>query len=103
MSDETNDLLRILIELTARKTHSDRKVRELVGNNMVAYNLCDGMRTQADVVRELKLNQGNFSRAATRWMAAGILFRIGGPKGKLLHAYPLSKTAPKQKEGNQNE
>lgn len=101
MTEKTNELLRMLIELTARTTHPEEKLRKLVGNHLSAYNMCDGTRTQTDIVRSLKLDQGNFSRTITQWMEAGIVSRLGGPKGQLLHVYPLSKATPKPRKRGQ--
>lgn len=57
-----------------------------------AYNLCDGTRTQAQVTKETGVDSGNLSRSVNKWIASGVLFRIGGGKdAKLMHLYPIDK------------
>lgn len=68
-----------------------------------AYNLCDGTRTQAEVVKASKLDQGQFSRVATRWAQEGVLFKLGsGRDVKLLHLYSLSTTQRGQRKKADN-
>lgn len=95
---EVRNLLRVLVHLTARAALPEEYVVSVVGGkasskkHIRAYNLCDGTRSQGEIARLLKLDQGNFSRAVARWANAGVVFRIGsGREAKLLHAYPLSE------------
>jgi hypothetical protein len=63
-------------------------------SQLLAYNFCDGTKSQAEVAKAASLDPGNFSRSVARWVEAGILVRLGeGRDAKLLHAYPLSKDA----------
>ena len=91
---ETDELLRILIQLNGRQAFPEEALRERVGTSarqLAAYNLCDGTRSQAEVIREAKVDQSSFSKAVTRWVNEGILFKLGtGRDVKLLHLYPLS-------------
>ena len=93
--DTTGELLRILIKLNARQAVPETTVREAVGNSarqLQAYNLCDGTRSQAEIAKAAKIDQGNFSRTVGRWVEEGVLFRIGADReAKLLHLYPLAK------------
>lgn len=88
---DTDELLRILIQLTGRQAFPPEALREIVGEpNIDAYNLCDGTRTQAEVVKGAKVYQGAFSRTSARWIHEGVLLRLGsGRDVKLLHLYPL--------------
>src|SRR6266508_4986031 len=92
---ESDDLLRILVQLNARLAFPEATVRHIVGNSprqAQAYNLCDGTMTQSEVAKRAGLDQGNFSRTMNRWIRSGILFRLGtGREAKLLHLYPLPK------------
>ena len=88
---DTDELLRILIQLTGRQAFPPEVLREIVGErNVETYNLCDGTRTQAEVVKGAKVDQGAFSRTSARWVQEGVLFRLGsGRDVKLWHLYPL--------------
>jgi hypothetical protein len=89
---DTDELLRILIQLNGRQAFPPETLREIVGGgrNVEAYNLCDGNRTQAEVVKAAKVDQGQFSKTATRWAQEGVLFKLGsGRETTLLHLYPL--------------
>lgn len=90
------------VSLLGRIAFAEEDLRTLIAptatqaKQLQAYNLCDGTRTQADIVRALKLDHGNFSRTAARWIAAGVLYKIGsGREAKLLHVYPLPEAAKK--------
>src|SRR3954452_20276349 len=91
---DTDDLLRVLIQVTGRTAFPEDRLREIVGTSakqLAAYNLCDGTLAQAEVVKAAKIDQGSFSKTASRWVEQGILFRLGTDRDvKLLHLYPLS-------------
>ena len=100
MSAESTSLLKALIATTGRLAFPTEKLQEVVCSKnagpkqIKAFNLCDGTRSQADIVKTCKLDTGNFSRTVGRWIDAGVLFRIGeGKDAKLLHVYPLSEDA----------
>lgn len=94
MSDETDDLLRILIKITARGPVAIEDLSAIVegkagsAKQKKAYNLCDGSRRMAEVAKVVGIDSGNFSRTVARWESSGILFRVG-VDGKLMHLYPL--------------
>lgn len=100
------DLLRALISVTARTAFADRDLIEIVapstrgrGGLISAYNACDGTRTQAEVVAYSKLHQGQFSTTVSRWVEAGVMFRLqAGRRIHLLHARPISKRSMRESE-----
>lgn len=104
---ETEELLRFLIQLSARHVFPEDVLRQIIGSSerqVDAYNLCAGTRTQAEIAKASKLDQGQFSRTASRWAEAGVLFRVGtGRDVKLLHLYSLTAVQPgsKKKKGDQ--
>jgi len=90
---QSHELLRPLLSLIGRAVIPPKTVAELVGTGkqLAAYNLCDGTKKQSEVVEQVKIDSGNFSRIVTKWIEAGILFRIGeGREARLLHVYPIS-------------
>lgn len=95
MSDRTEQLLQVLVQLAGRTAFSPDKLREIVAvgqsaaRQVEAYNLCDGRRTQGDIAKSLRLDAGNFSRTVRRWQDQGIVFRVGDDQ-QLLHLYPLT-------------
>ncbi|MGH3691314.1 MAG: hypothetical protein ACRDT7_14245 [Microbacterium sp.] len=96
---DTEELLRILIQLSGRREFPPETLREIVGDgrNVNAYNLCDGTRTQAEVVKGAAVDQGQFSRTSARWVQEGVLFRLGsGRDVKLLHLHPLQDERPRR-------
>ena len=94
---DLEELLRVLIQLNGRLVFPEEVLRNIVGASeqwILAYNLCDGTRTQADIVKMTKIDQGSFSRTTSRWIDEGVLFKIGdGRDTKLLHLYAVSKRA----------
>src|SRR6266545_4901508 len=56
---DNDELLRILVQLNGRQAFPAEMLRGIVGSGkcVVAYNLCDGSRTQAEVVKEAKVDQ----------------------------------------------
>ena len=93
MSD-LEELVRILIQVNGRLAFPEETLRAVIGDSqplLDAYNLCDGTRTQSDVAKESKVDQGNFSRVSKRWIEEGILFKVGTERDmKLLHLYVVS-------------
>src|SRR6516225_5242926 len=90
-----DDLLRCLLQVIGRAAMKEEDVREIVGSGkqLKAFNLCDGSLSQADIARRAKINDGNFSRTAARWVQSGVLFRIGVESDStLLHIYPIPET-----------
>jgi hypothetical protein len=98
-NEEANELMRILIQVVARATFPLALVRDVVGNkptHVRAFNLCDGTRSQSEIVKKTGIDQGNFSRTLQRWIDAGVVFRVSEEKATLLHVYPIE---PKAKRG----
>jgi hypothetical protein len=98
MNRETNDLLRALISVSGRTAFPRDELMKLIApkkgmeKQIKAFNLCDGSRTQAEVAKSLKLDSSNFSGTVSRWIEAGILFRLGeGREARLLHVYRLTE------------
>lgn len=97
-STRLEQLIQCFIHVVGRAAIAEDKVREVVatGRKQVeAFNLCDGTRTQAQVAKAAGLDQGNLSRAITRWTEHGVAYWIGeGKDARLLHVYqiPLSST-----------
>lgn len=103
MSTETDALLRALLLTTGRAAIPERQVYDLVkptlkgAKQVKAFNLADGTRTQGDIAKKAKINRGNFSRTVSRWIAKGIMFRLGeGRDAKLPHIYPIQTKRPKE-------
>ena len=97
MSDAT--YLRAILATVARQTFPPSALHDLISKGgagekqLRAYNLCDGTRTQAEIVKEVGLDAGNFSRSLTRWVDAGIVIRVGETRDvRPVHVYPLPAT-----------
>jgi len=93
---ELNDLLRYAVQVYARNSIPPEKVREIIGDTkkkqLKAYNLCDGTRTLREVAKEARIDEGNFSKTADRWVENGIAFSTTeGGERRLLHLYPLPR------------
>jgi hypothetical protein len=67
------------------------------GKQILAYNLCDGETSQAEIGKTAKLDPGSLSRSITKWVEAGVVIRVGAD-GLPLHLYPLTKPSRKSKE-----
>ena len=99
MNEETA-LLRALLMTAGRAAFPVKDLYELVNpagraaKQVQAFNLADATRTQADLAKKTKIDRGNFSKTVSRWIGAGIMFRIGDD-GKLLHIYPVPLKLPK--------
>jgi hypothetical protein len=92
---EIVDLLKCAIQVIAKVAMPPEKIREVIGDRkkqLKAYNLCDGMNSLVQIAKKAKIDQGNFSRTASRWIEHGIIFSVGeGSEKRLLHVYPLPK------------
>lgn len=62
--------------------------------SLLAYNLCDGKKSQTDVAKGAKIDKAALSRLLVRWVEAGIVVRVGQDQLPL-HVFPLSKDALK--------
>jgi hypothetical protein len=72
MNIETNTSLRAILGMTARQAITVDEQVQIVApkgsgeDQMVAFNLCDGSRSQADIAKAVGLDTGNFSRIVAR-------------------------------------
>ena len=93
-------LLQCLLQIIARAAIPETRVAVVVGTKakqLKAFNLSDGTRTQTEIAKQVGVDQASLSRSATRWVDAGIAFRIGdGKDARLLHIYSTS-VKPKRK------
>lgn len=94
--------LRAILATVARQTFPPDALAKLVAptkageKQLVAYNLCDGSRSQSEIAKELSLDPGAFSRTVSRWVELGILVRVGEKREtRLVHLYPLAVSAAK--------
>lgn len=94
---DTNDaLLRAILSMLGRQAFPPAELQKIVspasgGQRQIdAYNLCDGRTPQSEIGKKAKLDKGNLSRSISRWMEAGIVFRVG-PDQYPMHIYPLRK------------
>jgi hypothetical protein len=107
MADNGNVLFKPLLSLMGRLAFPEPRLAEIVNppkgggpKQIAAFNLCDGTRTQAEIAKELGLDQGNFRRTVQRWATAGVIFRLGDSReATLLHVYPLLADVAPAKNG----
>lgn len=98
MSDQTETILRALLATAGRSAFSVEQIHAIVdptGNGLKqvkAYNLADGTLTQGEIAKKLKLDSGNFSRTVSRWVEAGIMFRL--PDKLILHVFSVPEKKP---------
>ena len=104
MTANSETLLRAILTVTARQTFPPDILAPIVtakgagAKQLRAFNMCDGLKSQSEIAKALKLDSGNFSRTVARWVDAGVVFRLGtGREAKLLHVYPLDPKAVKSK------
>jgi hypothetical protein len=107
--EEVQQLLRMLVQLTARHAFPEDLVRKMVAptarsrKQLAVYNLCDGTRTQGAIRAVSRVAKASLSQAISRWEQSGIMCRLGkGRDARPLHVYPLSSRtlSPKsRKEG----
>jgi hypothetical protein len=97
MDDELKQLLRMLISVTARGAFPEDSVRKIVAPTKsseryaIAYNLCDGTHTRAEIARLTGIDKDNLNKVVKRWIAAGVIFEIEQDgQANLLHLYPLT-------------
>jgi hypothetical protein len=96
----TDALLKGIIATVARAAFPPDALLKIVAptagsdKQLLAYNLCDGETSQAEIGKAAKLDQGNLSRAIARWIESGVVLRVG-PDQLPLHVYSLAKVSPK--------
>lgn len=89
----TDELLRALLATAGRVAVPPDLLRTTISPSgapkyIHAYNLCDGTRAAADIARLAQLDLSNLSKVVTRWVDAGVLFKVGEVPN-LLHLYRL--------------
>ena len=89
-------LLRAILATVARQTFSVDFITEKVAvgtdktKQIEAYNMCDGSKSQAEIAKQLNLDQSNFSKTVARWVDLGIVVKVGQLRDiKLVHIYPI--------------
>jgi hypothetical protein len=99
-NDIGEQLLECLVQIIGRVAIPADKVSEIVGDNskqIKAFNLCDGRTPLMEIAKKCRIDKGNFTRTASRWVANGIAFWLGsGKDARLFHIYPIPETIKKQ-------
>lgn len=104
-------LIECLIHVVGRAAMPEARVLEIVGNGpkqIKAFNLADGTRTQSEIARKARIDQGSLSRTAARWVECGVAFWIGnGKEARVMHIYQIptagSVKTSKTKDGRKKE
>ena len=99
--------LKAILATLARQTFPPEALSKLVAptkageRQLLAYNMCDGSRSQTEIAKELSLDPGAFSRTVSRWVELGILVRVGEKRDtRLVHLYPRSIESFKHSKAN---
>lgn len=98
--DTTQELLKAILASVARTAFPPDVLAKIIAptigseKQVLAYNLCDGETSQADIAKKAKLDKGYLSRVVARWVDAGVIVRVG-PDRLPLHVYPLMETSAK--------
>lgn len=96
--------LRAILATVARQAFPPDKILEIMGpqaseKHRKAYNMCDGTKTQSEIVKKLGIDNSNFSKTLGRWVDAGICVRVGDGRDALpMHVYPLPESYTKKAE-----
>lgn len=103
------DYLRAVLSTSARVAFPVEVLAKLISpigdgrKQIIAYNLCDGTRTQAQIAAKASLDHASLSRSMSRWVDEGIVVRVGGFP---LHVYPLPQSykagKPRKKDAGQS-
>lgn len=110
--DNSQVYLKAMMSLVARQTFMPERLAEIVtpvanAKTYETFNLCDGTRTQTDIVNALKLDSGNLSKTIKRWIDEGVMIRVTEEgKDRPVHVYPVPdrfiQTAKKKDSGKKN-
>ncbi|WP_434724685.1 MarR family transcriptional regulator [Mesorhizobium sp. RIZ17] len=104
--------LRAMMSLVARQTFSPERLAEIVtpvsnAKTYEAFNLCDGTRTQSEIVNLLKTDAGQLSKSIKRWIDEGVMIRVTeGGKDRPVHVYPVPDRfiqSAKKKDGTKKD
>lgn len=100
ISKPAEQLLTAILHTLGRSIFEEAEILKEIGKgkrNLEAYRLCDGTKSQADIAKALKLDQGNFSKVVGKWVKVGILFKVRALEGeKLLHVRPIGDVGDKK-------
>ncbi len=96
-------LLEALVHVIGRSAVPLEEVQKAVATSakhVKAFNLCDGIRAQKQVVKACRMNQSSLSKTFARWVENGVAFWIGESKAdrRLLHIYPIPASSAKAKK-----
>lgn len=98
MSGNQEIYLKAMMGLIARQTFSPDDVAKFVcptvksGRMLKSYNLCDGTRTQAEIVKSTGVDKSDFGKRIRKWEFDGIMLRIERGKDICpLHIFPISE------------
>src|SRR5438874_10422326 len=98
--DSNAALLKAILATVARTTFPPDVLFKIVAptagsdKQLLAYNLCNGETSQAEIGKKATLDQGSLSRSIAKWIEAGVMVRVGSEQLPL-HVYPLSKPSGK--------
>lgn len=103
--DTNESLLQAILGIVARQTFPPAELAKLIAptsggeKQLVAYNLCNGKNSQAEIGKQANVDKGSLSRSIARWMELGIVIRVGHEQLPL-HIYALPKEYTKQTPTN---
>jgi len=95
--DTTETLLKAILAVVSKATIPPQELSKIVAptaksdKQLLAYNLCDGATSQAEICKKSKLDKGSLSNSIARWIEAGVMVRLG-PDRLPMHLYPISKS-----------
>ena len=98
MTESSDFYLKMIMQLVARQTFSVEDVAGHVcptknsAKSLVAYNLCDGTKSQTEIGNICGIERANCQKMIKRWELEGIVLRVPhGNELHPLHVFPISK------------
>ena len=97
----TGALLKGIFATVGRTAFSPDKLYKIVAptagsaKQLLAYNLCDGETSQAEIGRRAKLDKSSLGKTISKWVEFAIVIRVGAD-GHPLHLYPPTTKAKKE-------
>ena len=99
MSSNEEGLLRAILATVARQTFSPEMIQKIVAPQansskwLQVYNLCNGLMTQAEIAKKVKVDPADLSKKIKKWIEAGIVVRLAdGEIERPVHVYPLAES-----------
>lgn len=96
MGSNEEGLLRAILATVARQTFPPELIQKIVAPQansskwLEVYNLCDGSRSQAEIVKETNVDKGALSKKLKKWTEEGIVVRLTeGDNERPVHVYPI--------------